>query len=312
MKKLETFLENPFTGQRISLDNKKKFGESHLANLAANNSGNVYDQAISDTTTVQINLFGDITNVALNKALQKSQTQSVDGLIEKFSKRNTRLNNYLISTEVNQQPVYQSFFPQGVMEFTSKVTKGNVEQLMKRMVDVITLNTAAAGGEDVLAEYETFRTQYAATRGMQLTKIGEVSSGISSREAAEEAWDNQLFDNLLLIARENKGKPELVNNFFDQSIIRSNTNSDSDGKGRLTGIIKDSDTQMPLKNAQVHIVDGQINKASTNADGRYSTQSVATGSYMVQISCAGYISQEITVDIEDEGDTALDVLMVKA
>ncbi len=229
MKQLETFLENPFDIQRISLDKKKKFGESHLVNLTVQNTGNIYDQAIADTTVVQVNLFGDITNVEVNKALQKAQTESVDHLIESFKKRNTRFNNFLISTEVDKKPVYQSFFPQGVTEFTRDVNKGNVEQLMKRMVDVITLQIVIAGGPDVLAEYEEFRAQYVVARNLQLTKISQVSNGITNRETAEAAWNDQLFDNLLLIARENKGQPSHINNFFDQSIIRT-PHSHTNGK----------------------------------------------------------------------------------
>ncbi|MGB4774155.1 MAG: DUF2012 domain-containing protein, partial [Daejeonella sp.] len=186
------------------------------------------------------------------------------------------------------------------------------EQLMKRMIDVIKLNTAVAGGAAVLTEYENFKTQYAATRGMQLTKIGEVSAGITSRQAAEKAWAKQLFDNLLLIIRENKDQPaQIINNFFDQSILRSNTIADSDGKGRVTGIVKDGDTELPLKNAQIHVVDGGIHKAGTDTDGKYITQHVSTGTYTLRVSCAGYVNQEITVNIEDEGDTSLDVLLIK-
>ncbi|MGB4775127.1 MAG: hypothetical protein WBP45_08145, partial [Daejeonella sp.] len=127
MKQLESFMANPFRNLKIGLDRKKKFGESHLANLAVNNTNNVYDQAITDTTAVQIVLFGDINNVELNKALQKTQTRSVNLIIERFTKRNTRLNNFLIYKEVDKQALYHTFFPQGVMEFTVKVNKGNAE-----------------------------------------------------------------------------------------------------------------------------------------------------------------------------------------
>ncbi len=227
MKQLESFLQNPFSDPKISLDKKKKFGESHLVNLTVQNTANIYDQTIVDTAAVQTALFGDITNVEVTKALQKAQTESVDHLMEAFKKRNTRLNNFLISTEVDKQPVYQTFFPQGVTEFTRDVNKGNVEQLMTRLVEVITLQPAVAGGATVLAEYEAFRIQYALVRNLQLTKISQVSAGITNRENAEAAWDNQLFDNLLLIARENKGQPDLINNFFDQSIVHTPNNTQS-------------------------------------------------------------------------------------
>ena len=232
MRDLKMYASNPFsTLERIGLEKKKKFGESHLANLAVQNNANQYDDIIGKTIVVQQNLFGNITDVELTKALQKTQTQSVDAIIDAFSARNTRLNKLLEANDVHKTPLYATFFPQGVTEFTSQVNKGNVEQLMDRMVEVITANTAVAGGAAVLAEYKAFETQYKTTRGMQLTKLGEVSQGIEERNASEAAWAEQLFDNLLLIARNNKSNPEIIDAFFDQSIVNSNNASGGDDNG---------------------------------------------------------------------------------
>jgi len=222
MRDLKTYASNPFLLLRVSLEKKKKFGESHLAFLAVQNTNQVYDVAISKTVTVQTALFGDITDVNITKALQQTQTQSVDAIIKAFTARNTRLNKHLEADDVHKTPLYASFFPQGVMPFTEGVNKGNVEQLMKQMVQIITDNTAVAGGGSVLAEYQAFETQYKATRGMQLTKIGEVSQNIDERDASEKAWADQLFDNLLFIARNNKNNPEIIDSFFDQSIVNNN------------------------------------------------------------------------------------------
>jgi hypothetical protein len=227
MKDLKTYATNPIKSLTVSLERKKKFGESHLANLAVQNLKGLYDEAISKTIVVQQNLFGDISDVELTKALQKSQTQSVDIIINAFSARNTRLNKLLEANDIHKTPLYASFFPQGVMEFTEGVNKGNVEQLMSRMVNVIKANTEVAGGASVLAEYQAFETNYKTTRQMQLTKIGEVSQGIDERDASEAAWADQLFDNLLVIARDNKNNPEIIDSFFDQSIVNNNT-SDED------------------------------------------------------------------------------------
>ncbi|MBJ7427410.1 MAG: hypothetical protein JHD28_00395, partial [Bacteroidia bacterium] len=229
MKDLKTYASNPFsTLDRIGLEKKKKFGESHLANLAVQNTAQQYDAIIGKTIVVQQNLFGNITDVELAKALQKSQTQSVDAIIEAFSARNTRLNKLLEANDVHKTPLYATFFPQGVTEFTSQVNKGNVEQLMDRMVKVIKANTEVAGGPSVLAEYQAFENNYKTTREMQLTKLGEVSQGIDERNASETAWADQLFDNLLIIAQNNKNNPEIIDSFFDQSIVNNKNNDDDD------------------------------------------------------------------------------------
>jgi hypothetical protein len=228
MRDLKIYATNPFVNLGVSLERKKKFGESHLAALAVQNTKSQYDSLIAKTIVVQQNLFGSIADVELTKALQKTQTQSVDEIIEAFEARNTRLNKFLESNDVHKTPLYASFFPQGVTEFTKGVNKGNVEQLMQRMVAVIKANTETAGGKGVLAEYEAFEAQYKTTREMQLTKLGEVSQGIDERKANETAWANQLFENLLLIAQNNQNNPNVIDSFFDQSIVNSNSDSDTE------------------------------------------------------------------------------------
>ena len=219
MRNLKNYVTNPFLSLTESLEKKKKFGESHIANLAVQNTEQLYDVAISQTIVVQTALFGNITNVELTKALQKSQTQSVDAILSAFVARNIRLKKYLESNNVHKTPMFASFFPQGVSELTRDVNKGNVEQLMERMVKVISANTEVAGGAAVLTEYQGFETQYKATRGMQLTKIGEVSHNIDERKASEAAWAEQLFKNLLFIALNNTKNPAIIDSFFDQSIL---------------------------------------------------------------------------------------------
>jgi len=226
MKDLKNFATNPFISLNVSFERKKKFGESHLANLAVQNTHQLYDVAISNTITVQTALFGNITDVGLTKALQKTQTLSVNAIMKAFSARNTRLNKHLEANDVHKTPLYSSFFPIGVTEFTRDLNKGNVEQLMEHMVSIIGKNTAVAGGASVLLEYQTFENQYKATRGMQLTKIGELSQNIDERKASEAAWADQLFKNLLLIVLNNTTNPDIVNSFFDQSIVmRSDKNA---------------------------------------------------------------------------------------
>jgi hypothetical protein len=72
-------------------------------------------------------LFGDIIDVEITKALQKTQIQKVDAIINTFSARNTRLNKFLEANDVHKTPMYVSFFLEGIMEFTVGITKGNIE-----------------------------------------------------------------------------------------------------------------------------------------------------------------------------------------
>lgn len=305
MKNLESVLINPFTGKELSLDNKKKFGEDHIKRIGTQNTANQFDTMLNDTILVQTNLFGAITSVATNSAIQQSRTQSVDNLITGFTARNSRLNNYLIATGIKGQPLYQEFFPLGVQQFTADVTKGNVEQLMAEMVTAVTNHTTEAGGSATLTEYTNFKSSYVTARGQQLDKISAVSSGRITRQQAEDAWDDQLFHNLLIIADLHRGHPEMLSLFMNQSILRAATSADNDGQGRFTGTV--SSGGIAVEGVLVHVVDGNINDETTDAAGGYTTQNLPTGTYTVQYSKAGYVTQNISIEVMDDGDTLHDV-----
>lgn len=309
MKDLTTFFSNPFADTKIPLGNKKKFGEDTLKRIATQNTANQFDLLLADTLTAQTNLFGAITSVETNSAIQKARTLSVDNLIASFTARNTRLNKYLEANDTNKLPVYFEFFPQGVTAFTREITKGNVQQRMQEMVTAITANTAVAGGAAVLTEYQAFLTGYSTARGDQLTKISDVSSGRTDRENKEAVWDDQMFENLLTFANLNRGNPGALILFMNQSILRAPQSSATDGRGRLTGFAKTNPGNVPAEGVTIHITDGNINDETSDADGGYTTQSLPIGTYTAVFSKAGYVTITEPITVVDDGDTQFDVTL---
>jgi hypothetical protein len=228
-------VNNPFSGENISLDKKKKFSEDHLSRLATQNElTGSFGPMLNATTAAHEAFYGELSDKGTHEAIKKSLTQSNDIIIANFKKRNTLLNAFLIGKGLKGTVIYTKFFPQGISEFTDGVTKGNVEQKIDHIVTIVTAHTEEAGGESVLAEYKAFKNNYSTTRKAQLGKISEVSAHIDGRNTAQETLDDQLFDNLLTIAKMIKGRPELLATFFNEAIIRPTSTTTDDAHDTQT------------------------------------------------------------------------------
>lgn len=310
MQDLGNYFDNPLMRERLSFEAKQRFSEEHIGKLTTMNTNGQYLTMLAATTVAHRDYFGDFTDVKINEGLQQAQTQTVENIVASFKTRVSRLNRFLISEGVETSPIYQEFFPYGVMEFSQRTYKSNAESHINRLVAAITAHTAEAGGAAVLAEFVAFQTDYAAARSLQLIKKGQTTSKRSSRDDKGVVWADQLFSNLLTLAHEFRDQRERLNDFFDQSILRPQHKASRDGKGILTGLITDSHTQQPLQGAIIHVVDAQINKTRSQLNGAYRCPSMKVGTYTVRVSKMGYDTTESKVEVMDAGKTHLDVQLV--
>ncbi len=309
MMNLINFFVNIFLNIKVSFENKRKGGEAHLGKLVAQNTNHQYDQMILDTTAVHAAFFGEVLDIATKIGLQKTETAIVDKIILNFTKRCTRLNAYFISTELIKEPLYNTFFPQGIMEYTVNTNKGNVEVHIGVLVAAITAHTTEAGGVTVLHDFQAFQTDYHAARVLQNQKIGEVKGARIDRGAAEIAWANQLYANLLDLSKEFMNQPQMMSAFFTQEYFQRERSTASEHVGTLTGTAFRGHTIVPEPEVLVHVMDGNIADCYTKPDGTFRTHHLKDGFYKVQFSKAGFVMQEITVEIKNNEDTICDVMM---
>jgi len=309
MMNFETFFINPVTKTVVSFANKKLFSESHIGKIIAQNTSHQYDVMLGLTITASTNFFGEITDILTKLGIQKAQTRLVDKVMADFTKRTSRLNAYFVSTELDKTTLYAVFFPEGVMGMTEKTNKGNIESHIGTLVNAITANTAEAGGSTVLTEYLNFQTDYATSRLLQTTNIGETKGAQTTRNDAEVNWENQIFDNILDLARLFKNQPSKVEDFFSQKYLRTDVNPLDAHVGTLAGLITRAGTGLPEADVQMHAADGGINDSYSKVDGKYGSQKLKTGFYKVTFSKAGFVSQTITVEINNDKITTQDVVM---
>lgn len=309
MINLEKFFTNPFVADRHSFGDEQRFSEEHIGSLTAQNSTGEFSAILANTIAVHTAYFGDFTNVKIKEAVRQSQTQIVDKIINDFTTRTTRLNAYLIAMAVDKTPAYQQFFPLGVTEFTRDTNKTNAESHIDRLLAAISANLTAAGGMMVLNEYQAFKANYAAARNTQLIQKADTEATRTTRNEKGLAWADQVYSNLLLIAHKYRHQPDRLGDFFTQSILRPQSKADYDKKGQLAGVVRNALTGEPEVGAIIHVIDGKINDAHTKPDGSYRTQRLPIGSYTVVVSKTGLEAYTTTLNIQDEGDTVLDVTL---
>ncbi len=218
MINLKTFFKIHFDTRLISDDNIKKFTQSHIFRLTANNTGGKYTAMITAIQAAYTTYFGAISKEDVEFSDQQSKTQAVDAIIETFKKM-VKKQEGLLSVKLDEgSPDYNKFFPYGMSEYTN-VTKANIETLMQRFTYFGAEYEAQLGGE-FLQIFETLYSTYNAVRGQQLGKISDVDKDRQETSTNRDVVEKQLMTNVLTLAIEYLGHPEMVDVFFDQTIIQ--------------------------------------------------------------------------------------------
>ncbi|HEY8899914.1 MAG TPA: hypothetical protein VIM61_05845 [Chthoniobacterales bacterium] len=118
---------------------------------------------------------------------------------------------------------YVELLPGGLKEFreaTLDALNGKLVALLARLAPY----AATIGTADV-AGLTTLQGEWATLRGEQVAKKGVSTDASGNRREAADALREQLFDNLLAIARHEKGQPEKLGLYMQQSLLEDATQS---------------------------------------------------------------------------------------
>ena len=225
MLNLLTLFKNHFDTGRVSDDNLKKFAQDHIERLVANNVNGQYSAMHQATLLAYNDYYGAISSEDIHFAVQQSRTKRVDMIIEEFKKSVSQKEGAVRAQYGTDSPEYQEFFPLGLTEY-SQAIKANIETLMLRLVAGFTAYQSTLGN-GLLAQFKDIHTRYMIARQEQLQQIGTVDADKSKTADTRSVLEVQLMKNILVLAAEYIGMPERGNDFFDQSIIRSETDADN-------------------------------------------------------------------------------------
>lgn len=223
MINLNRWFANPFDGPRISFEKLRLFAADVISRLTNNNGSGLFTAILAQLVAAYQAYFGDITDVDLAKAIQKSFTASKDNLFKTFQDAVSRQEGLVRSKFGKDDPRYQEFFPLGLTEF-KKATLANVETLMTRMVNRGQYYVADLG-TDFVNEFSNILTNYQAARTAQLSKKSTTADQRTERHQTRANIETELFRAMFVVGQNFPGNVDRCLDFFDQSIIRPDKNS---------------------------------------------------------------------------------------
>lgn len=218
MLDLDILFKNHFNNKNISDDDFSKFAEIHLSRLKGSNSGGVFTQIITETTTAFSQYTAAISDEDTKYAKQQGLTITVNNLLRDFKEFAARSEKLVHGNLGKESSVYQEFFPYGMSEFW-KCSLKNVEQLMDRFLSAADNHTAELGS-DMKNKAQTLLTDFKNARTEQLRKKGAVADAKVTTKEKRRALELQVMKNLSFIGYTYPGNVNKCNDFYDQSFLR--------------------------------------------------------------------------------------------
>jgi hypothetical protein len=228
-----------FDTDKLSDDKIKRYTQSHIERIRANNAGGKYDAMLAATIAAYEAYYGAISAESTNEAIKQAATMSVDAIIAEFKLEVSFMEGVIRNAFRSNASALEEFFPTGLSEYTN-ATKSNIEMLMDRMVNACSNNSGKLP-TDFDANVKALRESYNDQRKAQLNKIGTVADDKARAATWRNVLEIQLTRNLLDIAKEYLGDPVNGLKFFDQSIVKTEASKPGEtGNGGtvFTGTVK--------------------------------------------------------------------------
>lgn len=227
MKDLRNWFANPFADRNVSYEKLKLFAADVIARLTNNNGSGLFTAVLAQLVAAYQSYFGDITDVDLAAAIQKSFTASKDNLFSTFKEAVSRQEGLVRSKFGKDSGTYLEFFPLGLSQY-SQATMANVETLMTRMADRGQAYVADLGN-DFANEFQSILTNYQAARSAQLGRKSLTSDERTQRHGTRAELEKQLFSAMFTVGLNFPGNVDRCMDFFDQTIIRTPSGSGGGG-----------------------------------------------------------------------------------
>lgn len=218
MRNLFSFFWNIFAQAKVGDAKFRMFVEFHLQGMINHNPGGIYDDIIAACTAAYMNYYGALEDEATKIAIREGKTAAMnisktdlDGFI-------SRQEGLIRSKWGKDSEQYQEFYPQGISGYT-KANLSEYDILIERYKNAVTAHVAdfeAAFVADANAKITAFLT----IRAAQINLLNLVSGKRTVSATSREDLEKQVMKDLLIIASNNVGKPEVMPDYFDQSIIR--------------------------------------------------------------------------------------------
>lgn len=209
-----------FSSRKISDLRLIRYAEVALYRLKSDNPGNVFTPLVEPLETALTTFKATVIETSILKSQKEGATVEVDDIIKEFRKVTLQREGLIRDTFRVESEEYQIFYPQGTSEYT-RMTKTNAGQLMQRMVSAYIQHEASLP-EGRRTEMENLFNDYTTARSSQLEITGRLAGKLSDKRNGRTLLETRLQLNLLTIACEFPGKPEMYHRYFEHHLLYGN------------------------------------------------------------------------------------------
>lgn len=218
MRNLFSFFWNIFAQAKVGDAKFRVFCEFHLQGLINNNPGATYDAIIALLTTAYMNYYGALEDEATKIAIREGKTAAMNIARTEIDGFISRQEGLVRSKWGKNSAQYQEFYPQGISDYSKSPLSG-YDILIERYKNAITAHAAELDPAFV-TEANTKISNFLTLRAAQINLMTIVGGTRTVSAKSREDLEKQVMQDLLIIASNNVGKPEVMPIYFDQSIIR--------------------------------------------------------------------------------------------
>lgn len=213
---LDKYFRNPFDNPKISIAELLGFAVDHQGRMVALSDGTTdYDDLIALTDVAFAALGGTVSDEDLKEGIKMARTAALKAKRAAVHAELNRLESLTNAFYPRGTATYIEIFPEGLVAFH----KATLEELGLKLDTLIAAINPYASDIGNLDPIVLLTAEWKALRGEHLERKGDVAEAAELRREASAALRLQLFDNLLFIARRNKGQPEECRNYFSQHLL---------------------------------------------------------------------------------------------
>jgi hypothetical protein len=218
MINIQIFFDGLFLDEEITYPRLLTFAEDNEASMTNNNPGNIYDDNIAATKAARLNLEAMITGKTGAKGTRKGGTEA-----KNINRTNAEIyigNNIgMVRSKFGgkHDPRFIATFPQLMNAFypvTDKVFLENLEALIVKAH----LYTSVLG-PDFETDLTALKNHLSLSASDHENQNTEVRTAIVTTQMAADVLSDQLTDNVLLIARNNRRSQTAAALYFNTSLL---------------------------------------------------------------------------------------------
>lgn len=301
MRDLRSYFSNPFFNIKFGFLIRLLFVKDCLKRLQQNSPGAAFAPLITQLENAIAPFEIEVRKMDTNE--QKYSTATVEEVIALFISAGQDLNSFTSYKYGKNGAKLGLFFPKKMAELY-KAGREDISMIVARWKKAITDNIADFSNEQDLVD------KIAAIEEAWNTATDKQSGAKSIKKSAsvnaDMLWGNVtniLFDILLKFVELNRNNSDIVDLYFDASIVNSRTNKDNDGKGNLLLHLTDN-TESDLNGYDIFVTDHAsfAKTVTTNATGEASVKNLPTGNYHIQVRKNNAILLEKDLEVYDDNE----------